>query len=154
MTAVPERRRRTQQRARRSRAARKRSAGAADELVRGRAARLCAGDAEAAGLRANIEELVADRLRVNKLALKVPAWVALAVARLIEVPGHLGVPPSFPVCAAMFAFGDELLALPVYNCVWRTAGGRELAAAYLLPLPAAALLPRCSRAAAAGRCGW
>jgi hypothetical protein len=32
--------------------------------------------------------LVADRLRVNKLSLQVPAWVALAVARLTEVPGH------------------------------------------------------------------
>ncbi len=44
---------------------------------------------------ADIANLVADRLRVNKLALKVPAWVALAVARLNEFPGHLGMPSSF-----------------------------------------------------------
>ena len=48
-----------------------------------------------------------DRLRVNKLALKVPAWVTLAVARLNEVPGHLRRPPSFSECAAVLAFGDE-----------------------------------------------
>ena len=93
---------------------------------------------------ADIANLVADRLRVNKLALKVPAWVALAVARLNEVPGHLGVPSSFVVCAAMLAFGDELLVLPDDNYKWRSPGGRELAAAYLLPLAEAALRPHCS----------
>ena len=86
---------------------------------------------------------MADRLRVNKLALEVPAWVAFAVARLTEVPGHLGVPPSFAECAAMLAFGDELL-VPDDNYKWRTPGGREFAAAYLLPLAEAALRPRCS----------
>ena len=88
--------------------------------------------------------LVADRLRVNKLALQVPAWVALAVARLTEVPGHLGVPPSFAECVAMLAFGDELLVLPDDNYKWRSPGGRELAAAYLLPLAEAALRQHCS----------
>jgi hypothetical protein len=83
---------------------------------------------------------VADRLGVNNLALKVPAWVASAVVRLNEVPGHLGVPSSFAVCAAILAFGDELL--DEYD--WHTPGGRELAAAYLLPLAEAALRPRCS----------
>ena len=87
---------------------------------------------------------MADRLRVNKLALQLPAWVALAAARLNEVPGHLGVPPSFAVCAAMLAFGDELLVQQVDEYVWRTPDGRELAAAYLLPLAEAALRPRCS----------
>ncbi len=87
---------------------------------------------------------MADRLRVNKLALRVPAWVALAVARLTEVPGHLGVPSSFAVCAAMLAFGDELLVQQGDKYEWRTPGGRELAAAYLLPLAEAALRPRCS----------
>ena len=74
----------------------------------------------------------------------VPAWVALAVARLTEVPGHLGVPPSFAESAAMLAFGDELLVLPDDYYVWRSPGGRELAAAYLMPLAEAALRPRCS----------
>jgi hypothetical protein len=87
---------------------------------------------------------VADRLRINKLALKVPAWVAFSVARLAEVPGHLGVPSSFAECAAILAFGDELLVLPGDTYEWRTPGGREAAAAYLLPLAEAALRPRCS----------
>jgi hypothetical protein len=87
---------------------------------------------------------VADRLRVNKLALQVPAWVAFAVARLTEVPGHIGVPLSFAVCAAMLAFGDEPLVQKDDEYEWRTPGGRELAAAYLLPLAEAALRPRCS----------
>ncbi len=87
---------------------------------------------------------MADRLRVNKLALQLPAWVALAAARLNEVPGHLGVPPSFAVCAAMLAFGDELLVQQDDKYEWCTPGGRELAASYLLPLAEAALRPRCS----------
>jgi hypothetical protein len=33
----------------------------------------------------DIENLVYDRLRVNRLALEVPAWVASAVARRIEL---------------------------------------------------------------------
>ncbi len=93
---------------------------------------------------ADIAKLSADRLRVNKLVLKVPAWVALAVARLNEVPGHLGVPSSFAECAAILAFGDELLVLPDDEYEWRTPGGREFAAAYLLPLCEAALRLRCS----------
>ena len=44
----------------------------------------------------------------------------------------------------MLAFGDELLVLPDDNYKWRSPGGRELAAAYLLPLAEAALRPRCS----------
>ncbi len=87
---------------------------------------------------------MADRLHVNKLALKVPAWVALAVARLNEAPGHLGVSSSFAECAAILAFGDELLLQKGDEYKWRTPGGRELAAAYLLPLAEAALRPRCS----------
>ena len=85
---------------------------------------------------------MADRLRVNKLALKVPAWVALAVARLNEVPGHLLSPPSFAVCAATLAFGDELLDLeqPSHlDLLLLSPGGRDLAAAYLLPRAEAAL---------------
>ena len=88
---------------------------------------------------ADIANLVADRLRVNKLALKVPAWVALAVARLNEVPGHLRWPPSFAECAATLAFGDELLVLPDDEYEWRTPGGRDLAAVYLLPRAETAL---------------
>ncbi len=54
------------------------------------------------------------------------------------------MPSSFAACAAMLAFGDELLVQPDDEYEWRTPGGREFAAAYLLPLAEAALRPRCS----------
>jgi hypothetical protein len=82
---------------------------------------------------------MADRLGVNKLALKVPAWVALAVARLPEVPGHVRWPPSLAECAAMLALGDEQLVLPDDRYEWRTPGGRDLAVAYLSPRAETAL---------------
>jgi hypothetical protein len=44
----------------------------------------------------------------------------------------------------MLAFGDELLVQKDDEYEWRTPGGRELAAAYLLPLAEAALRPCCS----------
>jgi hypothetical protein len=44
----------------------------------------------------------------------------------------------------MLAFGDELLVQQDDEYEWRTPGGRELAAAYLLPLAETALRPRCS----------
>ncbi len=100
---------------------------------------------------ADIANLVADRLRVNKLALKVPAWVVSAVARLNEVPGHLRWPPSFVECAALLAFGDELLVLQDNKYVWRTPGGRDLAAAYLLPRAETALRQELQRLADAAK---
>jgi hypothetical protein len=39
-----------------------------------------------------MKNLVADRLRVNHPGLKMPAWAASVVA---EVPGYLGLPPSW-----------------------------------------------------------
>ena len=39
----------------------------------------------------------------------------------------------------MLAFGDELLVLPNDEHEWRTPGGRDLAAAYLLPRAETAL---------------
>jgi hypothetical protein len=44
----------------------------------------------------------------------------------------------------MLAFGDELLVQDDDEYEWRTPGGRELAAAYLLPLAEDALRPRSS----------
>jgi hypothetical protein len=73
----------------------------------------------------------------------VPVWVSFSVARLTEVPGPLGVPSSFAECAAILAFGNELQEL-TFKYEWRTPGGREFAAAYLLTLAEAALRPRCS----------
>jgi hypothetical protein len=96
---------------------------------------------------ADIANLVADRLRVNKLAFKLHAWVALAVARLNEVPGHLRWPPSFAECAATLAFGDELLVLPDDKYEWRTPGGRDFAAVYLLPRAETALRQELQRLA-------
>ncbi len=80
-----------------------------------------------------------------------PAWVALAVARLNEVPRHLRWPPSFAECAATLAFGDELLVLPDDSYVWRTPGGRDLAAASLLPRAEAALRLELQRVADAAK---
>ncbi len=100
---------------------------------------------------ADIANLVADRLRVNKLALKVPAWVASALARLTEVPGHLRLPPSFAECAAMLAFGKELLVLPGDKYNWRMPDGRDLAAAYLLPRAETALRQELQRLADAAK---
>ena len=68
-----------------------------------------------------------------------PPWVALAVARLNEVPGNLRWPPSFAESAATLAFGDELLVLPDDEYEWRTPGGRDLAAVFLLPRAETAL---------------
>jgi hypothetical protein len=86
---------------------------------------------------ADIANLVADRLRVNKLALKLPEWVALVAFRLNRSEfWDIRWPPSFAECAATQAFGDELLDLKLPNDLdsrWLSPGGRDLAAAYLLP---------------------
>ncbi len=47
----------------------------------------------------------------------------------------LVLPPALAARAAVLAFGDELLdlELPDRNELWLSQGGRDLAAAYLLP---------------------
>ncbi len=83
---------------------------------------------------------MADRLRVNKLVLKVASWVASAVARRVELwEDTLVIPPALAARAAVLAFGDELVVLPVLDFRWLSPGGREFAAAYLLPRAEAAL---------------
>jgi hypothetical protein len=53
-----------------------------------------------------------DRLRANKLVLKVDAWAASAVARRVELwDDILVIPPAVAACAAVLAFGDELMDL-------------------------------------------
>jgi hypothetical protein len=103
-----------------------------------------------AGVTADIKNVVADLLRVNRLALKVPAWVVSAAAKVTEIPyvlgsGHrrLDLPPGFAAgfaaSAAVFAFGDELLdqVLPAIkegseaSTGWLTPGKRAFAAAYM-----------------------
>ena len=86
--------------------------------------------------------LVTDRLRVNKLVLKIASWVASAVARRVELwDDTLVIPPALAARSAVFAFGDELvdLRLPYPDPQWLSQGGRDMAAADLLPRAEAAL---------------
>ncbi len=113
----------------------------------------------------DMENLVADRLRVNKLDLKVASWVASAVARRVELwedtlvlPPDLAAPlvltPALAARAAVLAFGDELLdlVLPYDSGLrWRQPGGRIFAAAYLLPRAEAALRQELQRLADAAK---
>ena len=92
---------------------------------------------------ADIKNLVNDRLRVNKLILKVVAWVASAVARRVELwDDTLVIPSALAARAAVFAFGDELidLVLPYdSDSLWLSQCGRDMAAARLLSRAEAAL---------------
>ncbi len=102
---------------------------------------------------------MADRVRVNKLALKVASWVVSAVARRVELwedtlvlppalAAPLVLPPALAARAAVLAFGDELLDLSLPNdLLWRQPGGRIFAASYLLPRAEAALRQELERLA-------
>ena len=98
-----------------------------------------------------MKNLVADRLRVNKLVLKVASWVASAMARRVELwDDNLVVPPALAARAAVFAFGDELIDLEPPNdsdSQWLSQGGRDFAAAKLLPRAEAALRQELQRLA-------
>ncbi len=110
-----------------------------------------------------MQNLVADRLRVNKLVLKVASWVTSAVARRVELwedtdslvlppalAAPLVLPPALAARAAVLAFGDELLDLVLPDedgLRWRQAGGRIFAASYLLPRAEAALRQELQRLA-------
>ena len=87
--------------------------------------------------------LVTDRLRVNKLAPKITSWVASAMARRVELwDDNLVIPPALAARAAVLAFGDELMDLKLPNeadSQWLSQGGRDMAAAQLLPRAEAAL---------------
>ena len=114
----------------------------------------------------DIENLKEDRLRVNRLVLKVASWVASAVARRVElwedtelVPppalaAPLVLPPGLAARAAVLAFGDELLDLVLpggSGLRWRQPGGRISAAAYLLPRAEATLRQELQRLADAAK---
>ncbi len=80
------------------------------------------------------------------------AWVASAAARRVELWGKkLVLPPALAARAAVLAFGAELVGLMVpylyigASDLWLSPGGRELAAAYLMPLAHAALLAELQR---------
>jgi hypothetical protein len=98
-----------------------------------------------------MSNLVEDRLRVNNLVLKIASWVASAMARRVELwDDNLVIPPAIAARAAVFAFGDELLdpRLPDDpDSQWLSQGGRDLAAAHLLPRAEAALRQELQRLA-------
>jgi hypothetical protein len=87
--------------------------------------------------------LVRDRLRVNKQILKIASWVASAMLRRVELwDDTLVIPPALAARAAVFAFGDELVDLRLpedSESQWLSQGGRDMAAAHLLPRAEAAL---------------
>jgi hypothetical protein len=86
---------------------------------------------------------VTDRLRVNKLVLKIASWVATAMLRRVELwDDNLVIPPALAARATVLAFGDELLDLWLpdgSDSQWLSRGGRDMAAAQLLPRAEAAL---------------
>ncbi len=94
---------------------------------------------------------MADRLRANKLVLKVASWVDSAMLRRVELwDDNLVIPPALAARAAVLAFGDELVNLELpYNSdsLWPSQGGRDMAAAYLLPRAEAALRQELQRLA-------
>jgi hypothetical protein len=114
-----------------------------------------------------MRNFVADRLRVNKLVLKVASWVDSAVARRVELwedtdslvlppalAAPLVLPPVLAARAAVLAFGDELLDLELpgeYGFRWRQPDGRIFAASYLLPRAEAALRQELQRLADAAK---
>jgi hypothetical protein len=67
---------------------------------------------------------------------------------------NLIIPPALAARAAVFAFGDELIDLELpyeSGSRWRSQGGRDMAAAYLLPRAEAALRQELQRLADAVR---
>ena len=65
----------------------------------------------------------------------------------------LVLPPALAARAAVLAFGEELLdlQLPDRNDLWLSPGGRDLAAAYLLPRAEATLRQELQRLADAAK---
>ena len=117
----------------------------------------------------DMKNLVADRLRVNNLVLKVASRVASAVARRVELwedtlvlppalAAPLVLPPALAARAAVLAFGDELLdlvlpgdsVLPSFAAARRTYFRGRLVA-YLLPRAVAALRQELQRLADAAK---
>jgi hypothetical protein len=95
--------------------------------------------------------LVTDCLRVNKLVLKIDSWVASEMLRRVELwDDNLVIPPALAARAAVLAFGDELVDLRLpddSDLRWLSQGGRDVAAAKLLPRAEAALRQELQRLA-------
>ncbi len=63
---------------------------------------------------------------------------------------NIVIPPALAARAAVFAFGDKLMDLKLPNDAdsqWRSQGGRDMAAAHLLPRAEAALRQELQRLA-------
>ncbi len=98
-----------------------------------------------------LENILTDRRRVNKLVLKIASWVASAMLRRVELwDDNLVIPPDLAARAAVLAFGDELMDLRLpddSDSQWLSQGGRDRAAAHLLPRAEAALRQELQRLA-------
>ena len=83
------------------------------------------------------------RPTLKPAVLKVASWVTSEMARRVELwDDNLVIPPALAARAAVFAFGDELIDLELPNdsdSRWLSQGGRDMAAAHLLPRAEAAL---------------
>jgi hypothetical protein len=69
---------------------------------------------------------------------------------------NLAIPPALAAPAAVFAFGDELIDLELHNANgfdwgWVSQGGRDMAAAQLLPRAEAELRQELQRLADAAK---
>ena len=77
------------------------------------------------------------------------------MARRVELwDDNLVIPPALAARAAVFAFGDELIDLELPNesdALWLLQGGRDIAAARLLPRAEAALRQELQRLADAAK---
>ncbi len=94
---------------------------------------------------ARTSRTLADRLGVNMLVLRSRLVGRLRngeARRALGRQHNLVLPPALAARAAVFAIGDELLdlRLPDYSfSQWLSQGGRDMAAADLLPRAEAAL---------------
>jgi hypothetical protein len=97
-----------------------------------------------------MENLVEDRHRFYKLVLKLASWVASAARGVELCDDNFVLPPALAARAAVLAFGDEHLDLRLpddSDSRWLSQGGRDMAAAHLLPRAEAALRQELQRLA-------
>ncbi len=102
----------------------------------------------------DMENLVKDRHRFYNLVLKLASWVASAARGVELCDDNLVIPPALAARAAVLAFGNELMDLELpdgSDSQWLSQGGRDMAAAQLLPRAEAALRQELQRLADAVR---
>jgi hypothetical protein len=95
--------------------------------------------------------VIADRLRLNLLALQVPAWVEATAGKRITLHGgdRRELPVAFATLVGFLAYGNALV--PADG--WRSDDGRAFAMQYLSPLATSALRATLSRLAAGAAAG-